>query len=236
MSFERNTCDSKGLSNFECDIKTIKNYLCDIADSYLLVSYRIYEMKVYESFKPYYKNIVEACAERLGFKKSTTYNMIRIVERFGEIDETTGFISYQSLFGYRNFSYSQLTEMLSLSDNQIEKVKPGTTVSEIRQIKKETFQTSGKTEIIDVDTYVIAENGIEEIKENVITVSSAPTVPEETFQTSGTVYDKIKSMSCKELAEFLYLNHSKTKLGYKKISEWLESDYVFDKINSWVSS
>jgi len=38
------------------------------------------------------------------------------------------------------------------------------TVKEIREIKKKSFQTSGKSEIVDVDTYVIAEKGIEEIE------------------------------------------------------------------------
>lgn len=132
------------VSSFDCDIDTIKGYLTEIANTYLLVAFRIYEINRYGTFKSKYKNIVEACQAELGFKKSTTYNMINIVETFGKPD-TSGFITYSSLFGLDKFSYSQLCEMLSLSDKQRLQVTPDMTVKEIREIKKEI-----KTEVVEV--------------------------------------------------------------------------------------
>lgn len=145
MSFSYVSCLPKNISeqdkrdkvsSFDCDIDTIKSYLTEIANTYLLVAYRIYEIYVNKSYKVKYKNIVDACYAELGFKKSTTYNMINICLKFGEAD-SSGRITYSSLFGVNKFSYSQLCEMLSLSDKQRIKVTPEMSIKEIREIKKE---------------------------------------------------------------------------------------------------
>lgn len=168
MSFDKfSICvqNREKLSSFEHDIETIKGYLCEIGNTYLLIAYRVYEMDLYKSYEGKYKNLVEACQECLGWKKSTTYNMLNIVKRFGT-PGSNGVIPYDSLFGSSRFSYSQLCEMLSLSDKQLEKITPETTVKEIREIKKQVFQTSGKQEIIEAD-YVIVEDGVVEAPEPV---------------------------------------------------------------------
>ena len=54
-------------SSFECGIDSIKGYLTEIANTYLLVAYRIYEINRYKTYKGKYKNIVEACQSELGF-------------------------------------------------------------------------------------------------------------------------------------------------------------------------
>lgn len=165
-------------SSFECDIDTIKGYLTEIANTYLLVAYRLYEINRYRTYKPKYKNIVEACQSELGFKKSTTYNMISIVEKFGKPD-SSGFITYSSLFGLEKFSYSQLCEMLSLSDNQRLKVTPEMTVKEIREFKKEE-------KVIDIFVDPINIVPVEPVIESVSYQDpvAAPERPEN-FQTSG---------------------------------------------------
>ena len=167
MSFDKfSICvqNREKMSSFEHDIETIKGYLCEIGNTYLLIAYRVYEMDLYKSYEGKYKNLVEACEKCLGWKKSTTYNMLNIVKRFGT-PGSNGIIPYDSLFGSSRFSYSQLCEMLSLSDKQLEKITPDTTVKEIREMKKQAFQTSGKQEVIDVVDFVIGEEGIEEASE-----------------------------------------------------------------------
>lgn len=146
--FKLRSVDKSKLDGFHSDIATIKQYLCEVGNTYLLIAYRIYEMYKNESYKKYYKTITEACSAELGFKKSTTYNMINIVKRFGVSDDY-GFIAYNT-FVNLDYSYSQLCEMLSLSDKQLQHVTPQMTVKEIREIKK--VQTSGKivADVIDV--------------------------------------------------------------------------------------
>lgn len=169
--FNKLCVETSKMDGFQSDIQTIKGYLCDIGNTFLLVAFRIYEMNRNGSYKKYYKNIVEACEVELGFKKSTTYNMLNIVKRFGVPDEH-GQITYNS-FVQSEYNYSQLCEMLSLSDKQLEKVTPQMTVKEIRDIKK--VQTSGKKDdIIDVPADEVLE-------------LSEPSEQVPIFQTSGKV-------------------------------------------------
>lgn len=187
MAFSYVSCLPKNISEqdkrdkcsaFECDIDTIKGYLTEIANTYLLVAYRIYEMNRNKTYRLKYKNIVEACQAELGFKKSTTYNMINIVEEFGKPD-TSGFITYSSLFGVEKFSYSQLCEMLSLSDKQRLKVTPEMTVKEIREIKK-------VEKVIDIVPEPVNDVPVEPVIESISDqdYEAAPERPAN-FQTSG---------------------------------------------------
>lgn len=169
------------VSGFQCDIDKIKEYLTEIANTYLLVAYRIYEISIDMSYKPYYKNIVEACQAELGFKKSTTYNMINIVKSFGKYDPVCGRITYHSLFGAEKFSYSQLCEMLSLSDKQRLQVSPDMSVKEIRELKK-SF-SDDKSSFDDTDVLIDLEPLEAPVlsKDNLIEDVQCT----DTFQTSG---------------------------------------------------
>ncbi len=145
---------SDTMTYFEAAFASIKSDLCDIADTYLCIAYKVHEIDVRirkDGKKCKYKNIVEACETELGFKKSTTYNMLNIVKTYGVDDK--GRISYQQLCTYSHYSYSQLVEMLSLGSAQRSEIKPDTSVSAIRMLKKsnekdepKTFQTSGKSD------------------------------------------------------------------------------------------
>lgn len=196
--------DFSKVSAFQMDIDTIKKYLVEIGNTYLLVAFRIYEMEQNKSYKAFYKNIVDACSECLGFKKSTTYNMLNIVKTFGSADES-GRITFQSLFKAEKFSYSQLCEMLSLSDHQRSQVTPDMTVKEIRQIKK--------NDVIDIPA--------EEIKE----------VSGESFQTSGKVVepdvDQLLSSNCALRAEFDELNAKLSIYRKNECNNTKQSIYSF---------
>ena len=68
---------------FECQFASIKSDLCDIANCYLMIAFKVHELDVRirkDGKKCKYKNVVEACELELGFKKSTTYNMLNIVK------------------------------------------------------------------------------------------------------------------------------------------------------------
>lgn len=155
---------------YESSFASIKSDLCDIANSYLNIAYKVYEIDLRirkDGKKCKYKNIVEACEFELGFKKSTTYNMLNIVKNYA-VDEK-GNISYKQLLDYSSYSYSQLVEMLSLGSEQRGSVTPTTPVSAIRLLKQpekkekskvsqapakaaepvQTFQTSGKSNVVE---------------------------------------------------------------------------------------
>lgn len=179
------TGDCSKVTSFQADIDTIKRYLTDIGNTYLLVAYRIYEMKKNESFKPLYKNIADACESCLGFKKSTTYNMIRIVETFGSPDEhNPDRISYSSLFSASSFSYSQLCEMLSLSSSKRLEVTPDMSVKSIRSLKKADsvpdLVVNSSSDYVPPADPVIVDVPPEDI------IDSSDLFSQFSFQTSGT--------------------------------------------------
>ncbi len=196
--------DFSKVSAFQMDIDTIKKYLVEIGNTYLLVAFRIYEMEQNKSYKAFYKNIVDACSECLGFKKSTTYNMLNIVKTFGSAD-ASGRITFQSLFKAEKFSYSQLCEMLSLSDHQRSLVTPDMTVKDIRQIKK--------NDVIDIP--------VEEIKE----------VSVESFQTSGKIVepdvDQLLSSNCELRAELDEVNARLSIYRHSVCENTKQSCFIF---------
>lgn len=157
----------KELSKLEFDCESIRNNIKECGKLYILVAYKVYEIYYYETYKEKYKNIVECCENEFGFKKSTTYNLLNIVKKFGTVEN--GMITYNSVCKYTDYSYKQLVCMLGLSAEQLEKITPDTTIAEIHKEKK--VQPVGK-----IKNSVIAETPkiIEKTSEpqnNVIEVS-----------------------------------------------------------------
>lgn len=159
FEFKKST---KFMIAFAGSIETIKGYLCDIGNTYLLICYNVWEIDSNKSYeRAGYKNIVDAMEKELGFKKSTTYNMIKVAKTYGT--DTTGKVTLDHLLTYTKYSFSQLVEMLSLGSDQRKLITPETSVSAIRMLKKsdkapepeapsapvpdkpEKFQTSGKS-------------------------------------------------------------------------------------------
>lgn len=136
----------KDLSKLEIDCESIRKDIKECGRLYITVAYKVYELYIYEVYKEKYKNIVECCREEFGFKKSTTYRFLGIVSKFGEKEH--GVVTYRSLMRYDKFTYSQLSEMLSLSDGQRKKITSDMSVSKIRSLKK--VPTSGKIEEVKV--------------------------------------------------------------------------------------
>lgn len=231
--FKVESVNKRELDAFHSDIASIKQYLCEVGNTYLLIAFRIYEMYRNGNYKKYYKTIVEACQAELGFKKSTTYNMINIVKRFGRPD-IYGSISYQT-FVNLDYSYSQLCEMLSLSDKQLESVTPQTTVKELREMKK--VQTSGKSNVIDVSF-----DKIEEVNIDFTDLSEVPEPAEalDPIEVEPSVLDLKCACTCLE-CRFAFINFKKsgkidrilcTKFNY----HYVDSDFycAFADFNSLV--
>lgn len=79
-----------------------------------------------------YENINECAADKFGYSQSTVSRFIGICEKFSkdhdspELDEK-----------YAGFDRSQMIEMLSMNQEQLEKVNPRMTVKQIRDIKND---------------------------------------------------------------------------------------------------
>ena len=92
------------------------------------------------------KNFFDYCYVTFGLGKSQVSRYMNIVDEFG--DGLRGFKSE-----YKDYSYSLLSEMLSLSPAERKKVKPDWTIKQVREYKKElsgTVATSQQAEKVKV--------------------------------------------------------------------------------------
>ena len=129
----------------------------NVTSNFLEIGFRLYECERYKYYSEAgYDSVCDYALSELGFKKSSTRNFIRVYERFCDHDIVKNAFksekyeiargNYIILQQYKNFSYSQLTELLSLSDPQIEAIAPAPedTVKDIRSKKQEFYEAAEK--------------------------------------------------------------------------------------------
>lgn len=75
---------------------------------------------------------------RFGLKKTTTFNLVSIARTFA--------VNGELLLKWKEYSYSQLCEMISMSDEDRKKITPSMTVKQIRELKN-TLSLQADTEI-----------------------------------------------------------------------------------------
>jgi hypothetical protein len=116
----------------------IQEELYRVAGSFLYIGYLLWEAKEDKYYlEGGYSDIYAYAQAELGFKKSSTCNFINVCLKFSErAHPGDPKPTYQITNEFKKFSYSQLCEMLSMSDKQHELVSSEMTVKEIREIKK----------------------------------------------------------------------------------------------------
>lgn len=113
----------------------ILNEVSNAANSWFNIAYYVYEMHYRCYFSSRYANIAECCQAEFGFKKSTTYNFIKIVENTCCCTHVEYDYFLEKVKGW---SYSQLVSMLSLSDKEREKASPDMSAREIKRLKTDS--------------------------------------------------------------------------------------------------
>lgn len=136
----------------------IKKAMYDVARQFVYIGFLLWEVQQYGYYKEHgFQTVYEYAAYELNLKKTTVKNLIGINEVFGSTNTKklgNGRLTAQRTMSlqpaYEKFNYSQLTEMLSMSEPQRAKVTPDMSIRKIREIKKENsidFKTLDK--IID---------------------------------------------------------------------------------------
>ena len=119
----------------------VKRALYDASRSFIYIGFLLEEA---ERFNYYleggFTSIYEYCEAEFDFGRSSTNNFIRVYQKFGE--------AMNLKEPYRRFSYSQLVEMCSCTDNQLNGIKPEMTISQIRDYKRQV-KCQKNTVVID---------------------------------------------------------------------------------------
>lgn len=136
----------------------IKQAMFNVAKEYVYIGFLLDEANRYEHYKENgYDSIYDYALQELEFKRSSVKNFIAVFHTFALEDKYGKKMAIKNNFA--NFKYSQLCEMLSLSEVQRKQITPDMTVKQIRQMKKEdpSGQTSGQLILFDSKNTVSAK-------------------------------------------------------------------------------
>ena len=129
--------EPKVLTFLEQTTEEIKTCIKNIRQNFFKLGVKLSDIKNSEEIKTVFnwklgrecKNIYEYAEQEFKLSKSTTINLIGIVERFGNLNKSLK-------KEYEPYLYSQLCEMLPLTSEQLDLVSPDMSKCEIRALKK----------------------------------------------------------------------------------------------------
>lgn len=169
-------------------------------------------------------SFVEFSEKMFGFKKSQTYALIGIVDRFGIVNKNG---TYAIADIYKEYGQTQLVNMVGLSDTQIaENIKPDMTVAEIKGVVKQITKVKSLAEKeVDISVNDNEDMAGNENKPTVTTVSNGAEVV-----TTSSVSNTQAIMRFKTYDDFV-TNLEEIKKEVKKILS--VSDYEVTLNYTW---
>lgn len=133
----------------------IKKDIGNIKESYIRLGAYFVEIKTTGTYVCFgYKNLYDYIKSNFGLEKSAVSRCINVFETFAVSVDSRGRVQLDDK--YKDFSYSQLSEMLSLTGEEREKITPDMPVSAIRKMKKK------RKNVIDVEVKEVATSQPEE--------------------------------------------------------------------------
>lgn len=134
----------------------IKRAMYDAAKQFVYIGFLLKEVRDYGYYEEAgFNNVYQYAEFELGFKRSSTKNFIAITETFG-IQEYSyhGAIRKQQTMSlqpqYEKFNYSQLVELLAMSETKREKASPDMTVKQLRELKRDPDPTQMTIEDLEI--------------------------------------------------------------------------------------
>lgn len=125
-------------------LKYLYTDLTDIRKYYIRLGFHLQEFKMHEYYKDFgYLTLEEFCDVNLGLDKGAVSRCINVYLQFNashDVNVSAGCKSIGCAMDlserWKDYSYTQLCEMLPLSDEDRKKITPDMTVKQIREYKK----------------------------------------------------------------------------------------------------
>ncbi|MBO5141546.1 MAG: hypothetical protein J6J11_00230 [Treponema sp.] len=137
------TMDSTVSDSALNSVKYIYSDLNDIQRSFIRLGFHLYEFYNCEYYRNFgYLDIYEFASVNLGMDKSAVSRCINVFKEFSKRGDHSSFMDNagsRTMYiddRYKDFSYSQLCEMLSLSDEERRKITSDMTIKDIREFKR----------------------------------------------------------------------------------------------------
>lgn len=118
--------------------KYLRHDTADLKKRYIALGFHLNEFCNNEYYKDFgYDNLNDFCYDNLGLDKTAISRCMGVWFRFSKRNELSGVATMFIDEKYSGYNYTQLTEMLPLSDAQLRKITPDMTCRQIREFKKE---------------------------------------------------------------------------------------------------
>ncbi|MGN0535220.1 MAG: hypothetical protein ACI4IR_04375 [Eubacterium sp.] len=115
----------------------INRAIFDIKKNYFYIGGLLNEINGTDKYKELgYSSIVDYCESTFGFKKTFTYDLMKVQKKFN--DGTIFNIADR----FKNYDFSKLVLMSSMNDFQLAKCKSDMTVQELKDIKKNRYHSA----------------------------------------------------------------------------------------------
>lgn len=135
--------------------KKIHDTIERVKTDFMYIGLLLWEVNNYKSYEVKgYKSVVEYADKEFGFKQASTYNFISICDRFSR--KNKGYPTVYLDDKFKDFNFTQLVEIKSLSDDDIKKIDSSMSKREIREKKKELKKNKSE-KIIEVKSEKIVE-------------------------------------------------------------------------------
>lgn len=200
-------------------ISNIDRGFSKASEAYIAIGCSLWQIHHNEYYRiDNYKSIADFALEKFEIKKATTHNYIKVIEKFGQIEDGKP-LGLKDQF--KGFKCSQLVNMLTFTPEQIEQVKPDWTVKQIIEFGKAPLLLEDGEEDADKDTDTPASSE----DDGTVLEGEVMTAPEiETGRTNLGTFDSFEQLlKAREALEnaFMDMQHDKN-FQNKKIRYVLE--------------
>lgn len=138
-------------------VKYVHTDLNDLQRSYIRLGFHLSEIRDMLYYRQFgYLDFYNFCAANFGLDKSIVSRLIDVSSAFCLKKKGSPFKKSMYIDDkYKDYSYSQLCEMLPLSDGQRSLIKPNMTIKQIRDIKKDLRKKNVMNNTTEVGRVII---------------------------------------------------------------------------------
>lgn len=181
--------------------KAIKAELKKVESSFMRVAFNLNWFKEKNAFLALgYDSIEELAIKEFGIKKTTAYDFLKVIDRFGLRESDGSIVELKD--DYKLYSSTKLICMASLTDNEIkENIKPDMSVSEIKKVKKHI--NDGLKSDNEEEQNINADNDNDEVNDNTLPFSDDGTAEQEIVDTTGIEVQFAKLMTFYGYEDFI---------------------------------
>ena len=200
-------------------ISNIDRGFSKASEAYIAIGCSLWQIHHNEYYRiDNYKSIADFALEKFEIKKATTHNYIKVIEKFGQIEDGKP-LGLKDQF--KGFKCSQLVNMLTFTPEQIEQVKPDWKVKQIIEFGKAPLLLEDEDGDADKNT----DSSVSSEDDNTVLEGEVMTAPEiETGRTNLGTFDSFEQLlKAREALENAFMDMQQDKnFQNKKIRYVLE--------------